>query len=359
VEPLHRLFLQSCFSSPDIAQAALQELANSEADQAALRLLPFLHRRWGGSESSQLLQKAHLTYLSTWAQNHERMSNLRALLAALGAAAVPAMLLKGAALTLKHYRDYGLRHMGDFDILIPERHLDSALRLLLSEGWIPEQECSRESILRQSRVRHAWQFSRGGQHCDLHWRPLASCNAPQLADMFWSGAQTVHLDGLTVQVPGPTDLYFHVCVHAMHWEWTQNLYWVGDALAVIKDSPLDWDRITALAKASQLTVRLAEALKVLDEFVAPAPALPPAPPWEYREFRLLQKPCPLNLPDRVAWHWYRFKRLRRFDAGLGFAEYLRTFLDAPTWPELARATLKLKIHKREMPVRYSEDLNRQ
>lgn len=331
MEPHHHQFLEACFGSPDIANAALQTLANSQPDQATLRLLPFLHRRWVGTDSNQLLQSAHLAYLTTWARNRERMSNLRAVVAALNAAAIPTMLLKGAALTLKHYRDYGLRHMGDFDILIPEQHLDPALRLLVSDAWIPEQGCSLESILRQSRVRHAWQFSRGDQHCDLHWRPLASSNAPHLPDLFWNSAETVDLDGLAVQVPCPTDLFFHVCVHAMHWEWTPNLYWVADALAVAKDSPPDSTRLIALANGSQLTVRLREALKVLAEFGGPPTVLPPAPPWEHREYRLLQKPCPLNLSDRVAWHWYRYKRLSRFDSHLGFAEYLKIFLDAPTW----------------------------
>jgi hypothetical protein len=163
--------------------------------------------------------------------------------------------------------------------------------------------------------------------------------------MFWMGAETVDLAGREVRLPCPTDQFFHVCVHAMHWEWTPNLYWVADALTVLGDAEIDWDRAAALAVHAEMRERFTRALSwLVSQFHADIPVQVlgvRAPGWERREYALLQKPCPLGFFDSAAWHRYHFRRLRRFDAQwhampafIAFPRYLATFLDAPTWRAL-------------------------
>jgi hypothetical protein len=232
--------------------------------------------------------------------------------------------------------------MGDFDLLIHHSDLDPAVGALSRAGWSAEEGCSAASIQRQSRVRHAWQFLRGAENCDLHWRPLARCYAPEIDRMFWSAAETVTLDGQAVKIPCPTDQFFHVSVHAMHWEWTPNLYWIADAMTVLRDAAPEWPRAAALAAASNMQVRFREALLVLAsqfDLDIPAHALAAnGPSWERREHSLMQKPCPLGPLDSVAWHLYNFRRLRPFDPAwrktpvwAALPQYLSAFLDAPNW----------------------------
>jgi len=206
---------------------------------------------------------------------------------------------------------------------------------------------------------------------------LARCYSPRVAEMFWSGAETVDLAGRTVKLPCPTDQFFHVCVHAMHWEWTPNLHWVADALTVLGenrgktsasspaqtrmpgDAEVDWDRAEALAMSAGMRVHFAEALSFLaSRFHAEIPSHARGvrvQGWERRDYELLQKPCPLGWFDSALWHLYHFRRLRPFDAEwrstpafIGFPQYLATFLDAPTRRELlAGLWRQLKLRSRK------------
>ena len=358
--------LKACFGNSEESRPALETCAafdEDEVDVAMRRLLPFLYRRWGALASSNLIDLAHRAYIATWQQNRERMAEIGLVLSEFERVGIECMLLKGAALTLRHYRDYGLRNMGDFDLLIHHDDIEPAINALLQNGWIAEGGCSAAAILRQSRVRHAWQFFKGDtQNCDLHWRPLAQCYCPQVSEMFWGGAESVKLGSDVVKVPCPTDQLFHVCVHAMHWEWTPNLYWVADALTLLRDAELDWDRAAALAVSADMRMRFTQALAILEsEFHAVVPKVVPkhvlggqVASWERREHFLMQKPCPLGVLDSIAWHVYHFRRLRPFDTQWrelpvwsGFTQYVATFLDALTLRALiAKAWAQVKLRVR-------------
>jgi len=356
--------LRACFGNGDESRRAFDACVCSEIgglDVSTRRLLPVLYRRWGKLARNNLTELAQRTYVATWQQNRERMAQIESMLLEFETLGIECMLLKGAALTLGHYRDYGLRSMGDFDLLIHQDDIEPAVRFLLQSGWTAEEGCSMDSIRRQSRVRHAWQFLRGEtQNCDLHWRPVARCYSPRVTDMFWRGSKTVGLGGSSVRIPCPTDQLFHVCVHAMHWEWTPNVYWVADALTVLRDAELDWDRAAIMAVSANMCMHFTEALAILkSEFHSSIPARfldGHVPRWERREYFLLRKPCPLGILDSVGWHVYNFRRLRAFDRHWrelpvwnGFARYLATFLDALTCRDLLAkvwAQVELRVGER-------------
>ena len=354
--------LTACFGDGDDSRRAYRACLAFEPGEIATatgRLLPFVYRRWGASDRNGLIEAAHRAYLATWQRNRERMAQAAAVLGEFERAGIECMLLKGAALTLRNYRDYGLRGMGDFDLLIHRGDLDRAAGLLLRNGWRAEEGRSLEAIQRHSRVGHACQFSRsGGQNCDLHWHPLIRCYSPQVAEMFWRAAETVDLAGHAVKVPCQTDQLLHVCVHGLHWERPPNLYWMADAITVLRGGELDWDRAAALATRSNMRALFAHALLVLAarfRIAVPGKIFDlDAPAWELREYALMQKPCPLNLSDRLAWHRYHFRRLRPFDRQwseapfwLGFPQYLSTFRDTAAWRSFAaRLWLKLKARSR-------------
>jgi len=347
MESRHELLLQACFGRAADSRRALAACEGIPLDAAVKQLLPFVYHKWKGFANNSLVEAGHRAYLTTWRQNREPLTAIREVLTGLRKEGADCMLLKGAALTLRHYRDYGLRNMGDFDVMIRPEDLERALRFLRRHGWVAEGECGADAIVRQSRVRHVWKFSRGEtEHCDLHWRPLAQCNSPKATEMFWLGAETADLDGLPVKVPCATDQFFHTCVHAMHWEWTPNLYWFADALVLLGQGKVDWERAWEIARHSQTTVRFAEAVAALKaRFDVRIVDLGDggAGKWQRREFEVMQKACPLEFRDRIRWHAYHFRRLRPHDpvwkgapVWAGFADYLRVFLDAANLPETAR-----------------------
>jgi hypothetical protein len=346
MEKLHEQLLQACFGRTEESRLALEACAGMQFDAATTRILPFVYHRWKGFANNELVEAGHRAYLTTWRQNRERMPLIREFLMGLRKEGADSMLLKGAALTLRHYRDYGLRNMGDFDVLVPAWDMERTVRYMLRTGWKAEGECTAESIIRQSRARHAWQFSRGElEHCDLHWRPLARCGSPAVTDMFWQGAETADLDGLPVKVPCATDQLFHACVHAMHWEWTPNLYWFADVLLLLGQGKIDWARAGEMARTSRMTVGFQEALTALrTRFPVEIGHIEETgDEWQSREFASMQKACPLGWRDRLAWHLYHFERLRPDDRGwreasiwAAFPDYLRTFVDSPSLLGLVR-----------------------
>ena len=350
--PAQEQLLLACFGAEPEASRALDALSSSLApgspEPVVWGFLPLLYRRWP-SAANELILEGRKVYLALWRQNRERMESLAALVTEFRKVGVSCLVLKGAALALRYYRDLGVRSMRDFDLLVPEKDLEAAMVGLREMGYAAEGDYTMPAILRRARVGHAWQFfSADGQSCDLHWRPVVRCYSPEVTRLFRDSAETAPLADITVAVLAPTDQLFHVCAHGLQWDWVPPIRWIADALTVLREA-IDWDRIFRLATEASMRARLASALGYLRRrFEA---AVPPAilerlehaaPGWERREHRLLQKPCPLGYFDSIAWHAYNFRRLRPFDTEwrnspvwVAFPQYLGTFLDAAGWRSLA------------------------
>jgi hypothetical protein len=332
--PAQELVLAACCAPEPEARKALDLLPAGRADEAldsaVAGLGPLLYRR-SPSADHPAVAAGKRAYLSLWRQNYERLGHLSSVLTVFRSSGIECLLLKGAALALRHYRDLGVRGMRDFDLLIAERDLKPAIARLKEAGYAAENGYSAADIERRARVGHAWQFTtRDGQTCDLHWRPLVRCYSPEVTRMFRQGAERIPLGNISAWVPAPTDQLFHVCAHGLQWDWHPQLRWVADAMTVLRE-PIDWDRLCTLAAQSCMGFRLAHA-PALDNAAAK---------WERREYRLLLKACPLGFLDSARWHAWHFHRIRPFDPVwsamprlTGFPQYLGAFLDAASPAEL-------------------------
>ena len=79
------------------------------------------------------------------------------------------MLLKGAALTLLYYKDYGLRPMEDVDILVRTSEWQSTIDALSDLGWRARVPVTPRRVA----ASHAMEFAGdGSQRIDLHWHLL-------------------------------------------------------------------------------------------------------------------------------------------------------------------------------------------
>lgn len=319
--------LHACYS-PDAEALQALKAWRSHADPAALdtasqKLLATVFRRWGERPGDPLLyEQGYLSYCDTWKSSQKRLLMALALTRDLQAGGVPALLLKGAALAVRHYCDPGLRSMEDVDLLVPRVQIEDAVAVLLKAGWRSEADRPVADIVRMSRIHHAWHFFRGeDERCDLHWRPVLRCFSPRVEELFWRDAESVSVFGKPARIPCPTDLVFHACAHGLQWSWTPQIRWIPDVLTVLA-SPIDWGRIEELSAEADMNYRLLRALLYLhDRF---ATAVPPEilkklatagnQERERREYELLQKPCPLGLGDRINWHVTNFRRIRRFDS---------------------------------------------
>ena len=227
--------------------------------------------------------------------------------------------------------------------------------MLQRAGYHADEDATADAIIRQSRVRHAWQFfGEPDWNFDLHWRPLSRCYSPEVTRLFWEGAETRRFGDQDALVPSPTDQLFQTCVHGLQWDWTRKVHWIADALTIL-DNPVDWERICQMAARARMSARLSRAILFLrDRFAAGVPQdvlerlQRAASTWEPREYELLLKPCPLGVFDSFLWHVYHFRRIRPFDEGwrempfiVAFPQYVVTFLGSS---DLRSVWLKLSPH---------------
>ena len=99
-------------------------------------LLPFVFGRlMDAGLDTDIVQKAKAAYLETSWQNLARVARLLVVLRRFEEAGIPAVLLKGAALALRYYRNFGMRSMADIDLLVHPADVRRAATLLADLGW--------------------------------------------------------------------------------------------------------------------------------------------------------------------------------------------------------------------------------
>lgn len=276
-------------------QSYLAENNLQTIDHASTTLLPLVYRNLK-EESHPLCKSA---YRHTWLSNHNLwIKTLPILQNLLSAGIKKIVLLKGMAMILYHYRDFGVRVIGDIDILIDRSHLSLAYSLLISSGWRCELKRFNPENSAQLTRWHAANFTHpSGLNLDLHWSLLLE-SIPALTQ----GVLEAIPPG--IQPASPTHLFLQTCIHGYKKSTAPLIRWIPDALTLLK-SPIDFPLLFDLAKASHLTLPLSSALAHLSHYVrSPLPTFIPNPnPLEVRELRA-------NLSGNVYLAGYYRARLR-------------------------------------------------
>ncbi|MCW5848746.1 MAG: nucleotidyltransferase family protein [Anaerolineae bacterium] len=341
--PEQEWLLRAAFERDDKALAAWarwKETARlDELDQASYRLLPMVYRSLrlaGVRDSHDGLLKG--VYYRTWYENQMHMHRAADLLRAFESAGIPTLILKGASLTLLYYQDYGLRSMGDFDILVPTAQAPAALQVLHDRGFSSSRrlrEVFKEGYLR---VTHAFGFvDSQGWEVDLHWHVLVDCCWPEADEDFWAAALSITVNGVPTRALTPADELLYICVHGLKWNYIPPFRWVADALTLLQRVPdMDWNRVVQQAERLRLSVPLREALGYLARvWQAPIPvsalthlASLSVSRSELKMFEAATSPVDsIGLAYRLWLHYQHYLRTarptRRRDQLLGFARFLQ------------------------------------
>ncbi len=108
-------------------------------------------------------------------------------LAVMHSAAIPAVILKGAAAGM-YYPDPCVRSYGDIDLMVAKEHLAQAQSLLLAEGFtLGEHACSSD---------HHVDLHKNGVTLELHWRPNGIPDGDShlaLEDLFVRGLEHIEV----------------------------------------------------------------------------------------------------------------------------------------------------------------------
>jgi Uncharacterised nucleotidyltransferase len=290
-----RLLLRAAVAAPTVARLAFAAWRRRE--RGALTglpepdrdLVPLLSSRLAElGASGEDIHAGREVFRETWARNQLLASGAAGAIAALQAAGLPVLLLKGTALAFREYASPGLRPMRDVDLLVPNEGARTARLALERAGWRPSErhvEGFLDSI-------HALAF-RGpqGVEVDLHWHALLERPAARLDRLLFEGASWIALPDFQALVPAPEAHLLLVAVHSQRWSASPHVIGVADLVVLLgrSSSPRQVE-MAAAARIMGLQPALSRALAAAEA------ACPGAVPECLR--RELQRDKPA-LPDRL------------------------------------------------------------
>lgn len=233
---------------------------------ASRRLLPLFDRNIKQSIPTDIRRELRAVHHEYWAENQKLFRKLELLLQELEQAAIPAIVLKGAALSVLHYRDMATRPTSDCDILVPEEHGPRLVRRFLTEGSIPD--CIPTNAPHHPyfyRYRHALDLDHPMHgKIDLHWHVLLDATYRGADRALWEGSVPLHVRSVETRALNPTDQLLHTCLHGYPENPVPPIRWIADAITIIRTSEVDWPRLVSVAAELGVTFPCAEALEFLN-----------------------------------------------------------------------------------------------
>lgn len=180
----------------------------------------------------------------------QAVSELHRILGAMEAADVPAVVLKGPALSQWLYGSATSRRFGDLDILVLPRDRDRAHERLRTLDYnLPSQMPSKVARTIYGAL-GAWPLTGGGTYpVDLHWR-LAHVRfpAPLGAEQVIHDRISIEVGRRAVTIPSPTHTALLTLVHAAKHLWG-TLEIVTGIAALTRRHDVDWPVVRRLAEA--------------------------------------------------------------------------------------------------------------
>lgn len=239
----------------------------AHVDAGSYRLLPLLYRALSRQRvGDPVLGILRGVYRRVWYDNQLLFHRVADVLRSFRENAIDVAVLKGAALAVLHYRDWGLRPMDDIDLLVRPRQLPNAVGVLTAAGFAPAPGID------GPQSRGFYDAQRRG--IDLHWRVFPENPRTVSDESFWDGSVPITIHGVPACALNASDQLLHVCAHGVPWNFAPTIRWVADAMMILsdEDATLDWERLLAQARARRLTLPLRDALCYLKEaFDAPVP----------------------------------------------------------------------------------------
>jgi hypothetical protein len=179
--------------------------------------------------------------------------------------AVPAVLLKGAALRLTSYRDSVQRSFGDLDVLVPDDAVDQAVAALGEAGYQSLTE-SRASLYLDHH-HHLILRKPMGFVVEVHWalEPVDSPFALEPQAFRRSAVAYPDPQGHPVLVPVPEHNVLHLSTQSME-DGYSRFSRIVDLDRVIASRPqaVDWERLAEEAIRMQVSTPVAVSLRLAE-----------------------------------------------------------------------------------------------
>jgi len=277
--PAQELLLRAALIPDERALEAWRQVRSQididELDGATQALLPALRKNLLAlGVQDELLGLFKGVHRYGWARTQMLLAPMIPIVQALERAAIPTLLLKGAAFVADTRLDAGMRPMNDIDVLVPTARAPAAIDVLLEMGLVPVGEVPAWYVTDYApRFVPSHGFRDGlDRQLDLHWHVLhASCQAEADED-FWAAAEQIELLGVRTRALCPADELLLVILHGLRWNAIPTYRWVLDAALLCAGAigPVDYERLVEQARKRRVTVTLRAGLDYL-RAVAAAP----------------------------------------------------------------------------------------
>lgn len=307
--PAQLLLLRAALAHGDNARTAWGEWQRTEnlaaLDSSSWRLLPLAWRNLSAhGVQDAVLDECRGFYRFHWAHNQQLLHRTSRWLPEFAARGWRVMLLKGLPLALDAYGDLGVRPMTDVDVMVPLDCVGAVAEKLQADGWVPQLKFL--SWLPETiRSNHSFNWERGEERLDLHWRLFARQLDEDVTAEFWARARPLAVGGSTVLQLCPEDTLLQVCSHGVQYAEETPLRWLTDAAAILAKSggpQFDWQRVENMAARTGSVLALRHGLEYsAAELQLPVPRevlarlrARPASGRERADFRRSTTPPPNN-----------------------------------------------------------------
>jgi len=263
--PAFQLMIASSWIAPD-SHRDIQDRAVQRACYARPNWTEYLdlvdRHRTPGSSWAALKRTAGVHVPEQVARELQRRSDLcrwqamlhlqllAGILKRLNQSGIPVMPLKGPLLSFALYRDAGLRHSRDLDILVPQPEIHRAQECLENMGWRLGAEyfsLSPRQWEASFQNEHDVGYVEPQQRCqlELHWQ----WHSAQKTEQYWARSTTKELSGFSYRAMSRADLPIYLSDHGGAHQWFR-AKWLGDLARLHCNGQVDW--IDALARARAL-----------------------------------------------------------------------------------------------------------
>lgn len=278
IEEKHQLLFKAAFGPEHIIKSAfdqwMQQYSLTDLDWSSRFILPLLVQYF--PEKPKVFDKFTRYYQQTWLDNLKRIDQLKFLINDFHKHSIPVCLLKGTAMLLFYYKNFGMRPgISDTDMLVPMGKLTDAIKILKEHGYRPVSTFRHSGHAFEKRVmdrdanimryHHAITYQKGNDNIDLHWK----CS-PLIKNSYYEALspnmQKLVLEGNPVYALSPEYQIMHISLHGVTQisDWKKT-WWIIDLLYLLKSGKhvINWEKLYALVKQYHSEPFFIEAMKTI------------------------------------------------------------------------------------------------
>ncbi len=217
-----------------------------------------------------LLKEFKNIYNITWYKNKLLFNKLFLAIEALSNAGIEAMPLKGMALTLAYYKDFGLRPMNDFDLFIPGKKIDEVIDTLLRLGYKLENNFrfSKKYLL----ITNSYTFfGEDSSELDLHWHILFDSCSREADNLLLQKPVPVEINNRTINVLNLENQLLQAMVHGLNRFSSSGFQWAADVVFILQKygDKIDWGKLVENSGKLNLSLSLYSSFNFINSEIKP------------------------------------------------------------------------------------------